>query len=67
MFLPFVAAVLVVIGLFELGALSVWVAVLKSLLAVAVVVALLLTIALIWRRTKTPTSRLLPPSINNLS
>ena len=62
MFLLFVAAILVVFGLIQLGALAVWVAVLKSLLAVAVAVSLVLALALLWRRTKTPTSRILPSS-----
>ena len=50
MFWPIVGASAVAVGLIQLGALSVWVAVLKAMLAVLLAAVLVLGVAFVWRR-----------------
>ena len=52
MFWPFVAASVVAIALIKLGALSVWVAVLKAMLAAVLAAVFAVGLMFAWRRYK---------------
>ena len=52
MFFPFVAAVVVAIALIKLGMLSVWVAVLKAMLAAVLAVTFAVGLLFAWQRYK---------------
>lgn len=52
MFFPALGIFAAAAALVQLGALSIWVLVLKAMLAVAVAIALLLGVALVWRHHK---------------
>ena len=52
MFWFFLIAVAVAIGLIQLGALSVWVIVLKAMLAAILAAALFVGLLFVWRRYK---------------
>jgi hypothetical protein len=52
MFWPFLAASAVSVGLIRLGALSVWVSVLKAILSVVVAAVLAASFVFAWRRYK---------------
>ena len=52
MFWAFLIAVAVAIGLIQLGALSVWVTVLKAMLVLVLAVALFVGLLFVWQRFK---------------
>lgn len=54
MFWPFLAATAVGIGLVRLGALTVWVSVLKSMLSLLLTVVLAVGAVITWRRYRSP-------------
>lgn len=49
MFFPFLGFSAAAIGLIQLGAMSIWIVVLKALLAVVLAVAILLGLGHVWR------------------
>lgn len=54
MFLLFIAATAIATMLFQLGALSVWVVVLKAVLAAVLAVALIFGLLFVWRSYRHP-------------
>jgi hypothetical protein len=52
MFFPFLGISAIALGLIQLGALSIWVLVLKAMLAVTAAIAMLLGLALAWGHHK---------------
>ena len=52
MFWTFLIAVVVAVGLIKLGAMSVWVTVLKAMLVIVLAVALFIGLLFVWQRFK---------------